>query len=136
MSAVAVGIDVSQWPVIGRERVLVQHNASHNRLAGKASDMAQEIAGAVRHTYSGVYLLSSLMTWTTDQLLAALYMAVAVMLIVALYHVILILVDVRKIMKRAERITSQVEQVAMKPLEMVDTGIEWVAAHLEGKRRK
>jgi len=62
-----------------------------------------------------------------------LYIVVAVMLIVVLYHVIFIVVDARKIAKRIENLTQEVEAVIMKPLSMADQVLEWVVAFFQEK---
>ena len=76
------------------------------------------------------------MTWSTEQIMIGLYIAVAVMLIVALYHVIFIVVDLRKVMRRVENVTKEVEAVIMKPLSMTDKAMEWLMGVIEEKRKK
>ena len=71
------------------------------------------------------------MTWSSLDILHGLYIAVAVMLIVVLYHIIFIVVDLRKTMRRIESITEEVETVIMKPLSMTDQAIEWVKGFIE-----
>ncbi len=65
-----------------------------------------------------------------------LYIAVAVMLIVVLYHVIFIVVDLRKIARRFNDVTEEVETVIMKPISMADQALEWVLKFLEEKSEK
>ena len=65
-----------------------------------------------------------------------LYIAVAVMLIVVLYHVIFIVVDARKIARRMESLTQEVEAVIMKPLSMADQLLEWMVAFFQEKAEK
>lgn len=139
VTAVAVGGQMAQRAVIRGEGVLVCGNEQERRFLRQIRDAGREIARRAGHTYSGVYLPSSRMTWTTDDILAALFIAVAVLLIVALYHIILIAVDARKIVKRVERMSAQVEQVAMKPLSMLDSAMDWLsgqAEHIGKKKRK
>lgn len=62
-----------------------------------------------------------------------LYTLVAVMLIVVLYHVLFIVVDLRKIVRRFEDITAQVEEVIMKPLSMADQAVQWVVEFIQEK---
>lgn len=73
---------------------------------------------------------------TMDQILSGLSVAVAVMLIVLLYHALFIAVDLRKIMRRAEDITKHVEDVIMKPLNMVDLILQWLIERIDHDRRK
>ena len=76
------------------------------------------------------------MTWSSLDILHGLYIAVAVMLIVVLYHIIFIVVDLRKTMRRIESITDEVETVIMKPLSMTDQAIEWVKGFIEEKSKQ
>lgn len=76
------------------------------------------------------------MTWSTEDIMVALYIAVAVMLIVALYHVIFIVVDLRKIMRRLNDVTEEVETVIMKPLSMTDQALEWLVNFFQEKAEK
>lgn len=75
------------------------------------------------------------MMWSTADIMTGLYIAVAVLLLVVLYHVIFIVVSLRKVMKRAENVTEQVETVILKPLAMTDQAMEWVSGFLEGKKK-
>ena len=70
-----------------------------------------------------------------DSLLQGLSVAVAVMLIVVLYHVLFIVVDLRKIVRRIEGITEELETVILKPLAMTDKAIDWVVHHLEHSKK-
>ncbi len=71
------------------------------------------------------------MMLTADDVLTALLILVAVMLVVVLYHVLFIVVDLRKIMKRVQGVSEQVEDVIMKPLVMTDKILEWVLEYVE-----
>ncbi len=55
-----------------------------------------------------------------------LYSVVGLMVMVVLYHLIIILVDVRKIVRRFEDMTEQVEMVLLKPLTIADQVFAWV----------
>lgn len=78
--------------------------------------------------------------WTGSDVLMALYIAVAIMLLIVLYHVLFIVVDARKILHRIERITREVESVLVKPLSVADKAFQWVIDYFEGgakhKRKK
>jgi len=69
-------------------------------------------------------------------LVAILYAVVGVMIIVVLYHVLFILVDLRKIARRFEDLTSQVEAVLLKPLSLADQGIQWVIDFVQAKAKQ
>jgi len=71
-----------------------------------------------------------------SDLLFGLQVAVAVMLLVVLYHVIFIVVDLRKILRRVEDITKELEDVLMKPLSMVDRILQWVIDMVESTQNK
>ena len=76
------------------------------------------------------------MTWTSGDFLHGLAIAIAVMIIIALYHVIFIVVDLRKISRRFEGITEELETVIMKPLSMTDKFLEWVNVMIDHKTKK
>lgn len=76
------------------------------------------------------------MTWSPEDIMMGLYIAVAVMLIIALYHVIFIVVDVRRIVRRFENVSEEVETVIMKPLSMTDQAMEWMINFFQEKSDK
>ncbi len=67
---------------------------------------------------------------TMEGLLAVLYALVAVMIIVVLYHVLFIVSDLRKITKRFEDTTAQIESVILKPLAIIDEAFSWMTHYL------
>lgn len=69
---------------------------------------------------------------TADDVLTAILILVAVMLVIVLYHVLFIVVDLRKVMRRVEDVSHQVEEIIMKPLTMTDKILEWVLEYIEG----
>ncbi len=73
---------------------------------------------------------------TTAQILIFLQILAYVLLIIVLYHVIFIVVRARSVLKRADRVSSQIEQVILKPISMADSLIEWLAGFLDEKRPK
>lgn len=76
------------------------------------------------------------MTWEPTDIMMGLYIAVAVMLIVVLYHVIFIVVDLRKISRRIENLSKEVETVLLKPLNMTDKALEWMVDFFQQKAEK
>ncbi len=78
----------------------------------------------------------SQITVTMEGLLAVLYAVVAVMIIVVLYHLLFIVVDLRKIMRRMEETTAQVEALILKPLAILDEAFQWVMDHLSHAKKK
>ena len=73
------------------------------------------------------------MSITSGDILTFLYIIVGVMLIVVLYHLLFIVVDLRKTMRRIEGITSQIEEVILKPLAIIDQTFEWILGRFEKK---
>lgn len=69
-------------------------------------------------------------------LTAVLYAIVAVMIIIVLYHLLFIMWDLRKMARRFEDLTSQVESVLLKPLSLADQGIQWVIEFIESKAKE
>lgn len=73
---------------------------------------------------------------TSTAALTYLWIAVAVFLLVILYQVLFIVVDLRKIMRRVEDISAEVEQIIMKPISMADHILKWVTEMIEEKQKK
>lgn len=70
--------------------------------------------------------------WTATDVLTILLIAGAVMLIVVLYHVLFIVVDLRKVLRRIESVSHQMEAVIVKPLSVADKAFQWVIEYFEG----
>ena len=75
-------------------------------------------------------------TITMNGLLSVLYTLVACMILIVLYHVLFIVVDLRKIARRFEDTTAQIESVIMKPLSIIDEAFGWVIEHLSHAKKK
>lgn len=73
---------------------------------------------------------------TPEDVLMYLWILVAVMLVVVLYHALFIVVDVRKITRRVDELTKQVENVIMKPINMADQILEWGLKQVEQHSKK
>lgn len=58
---------------------------------------------------------------------------VDVFLVFVLYNILFIVVDLRKITRRIEGITQELETVILKPLSLTDKAIEWISHSLEQK---
>lgn len=72
------------------------------------------------------------MEWTSADILTVLYIVVAVLLIIVLYHVLFIVVDLRRTVKRVESISQITESAVMKPLAMADRALDWALGALTG----
>lgn len=73
---------------------------------------------------------------TANDVLIGLEVAVFVMLIVVLYHALFIAVDLRKIVRRIEDITTQLEDVFMKPISLVEHVMEYAMELFEERGKK
>ena len=73
---------------------------------------------------------------TMNGLLSVLYALVAVMILVVLYHLLFIVVDLRKIMKRFEDTTAQVEALILKPISILDEAFQWVMDYMSQNAKK
>ncbi|MDP6527803.1 MAG: hypothetical protein QF858_02900 [Candidatus Pacebacteria bacterium] len=71
-----------------------------------------------------------------EQLLAGLQISVAILIIILLYHALFIAVDLRKILRRVDGLTSQIEEVIMKPISMADCIFQWVTDYIEEDNKK
>lgn len=76
------------------------------------------------------------MMWSPADIMMGLYIAVAVMLLIVLYHLVFIVVDLRKMTKRFNNLTEEVETVVMKPLSMADKGLEWAIQFFQERAEK
>ena len=63
-------------------------------------------------------------------------MLVAILLLLVLYQVLFIVVDLRKIMRRVERLSKEVESALKKPLSLIDEVFGCVLTHLTPGRKK
>lgn len=75
-------------------------------------------------------------TVSMQGVLSVLYALVAVMIIVVLYHMLFIVTDLRKIMRRFEDTTAQVEALILKPLAIIDEAFSWVVDHVQHVTKK
>lgn len=66
-------------------------------------------------------------------LLSGLYIVVGIMLAIVLYHILFIVVDLRKILRRIEGITAEVEGMIMKPIGLLDHLLQWVTEWVEAQ---
>ncbi|MFH1444326.1 MAG: hypothetical protein ABIG34_02970 [Candidatus Peregrinibacteria bacterium] len=73
---------------------------------------------------------------SASDLLLGMEFAIAILILIVLYHVIFIVVDLRKVMRRVEGITQELEDVLMKPLSMVDSILQWVLDTIEHSKKK
>ena len=75
-------------------------------------------------------------TVTMEGVLSVLYAFVAVLILIVLYHLLFIVVDLRKIMRRFEDTTAQVEAIILKPLSVIDEAFSWVVDHVQHSKKK
>ena len=71
-----------------------------------------------------------------SSIVAGLQIAVAVLVIILLYHLLFVAVDLRRILRRLEGITSEVEDVIMKPISMADSILQWITDYIEADQKK
>ena len=70
---------------------------------------------------------------TSADILDYLQITVAVLLVVVLYHFLFIAVDLRKVLRRIEVITKEVENLIMKPINVADHVLEGIVKYLESQ---
>ncbi|PIQ75986.1 hypothetical protein COU78_03425 [Candidatus Peregrinibacteria bacterium CG10_big_fil_rev_8_21_14_0_10_49_24] len=73
------------------------------------------------------------MVLTANDILIGLEIAVAIMIIIVLYHALFIAVDLRKVLRRVEEITSQLEEAFLKPISLVEHVMEYAIDLFEEK---
>ena len=68
---------------------------------------------------------------STADILLAIKFGTGVLLLLVLYHLLFVVVDLRKIIKRVDHVTREVEDVIMKPVSMADSIVMWLKQVLE-----
>jgi len=76
------------------------------------------------------------MQLTVPDVLVFLEVLTFLFLLLALYHLVFVLVGLRRIVKRVDTVTQQVEQVVLKPISMADATVDWVTHMLESAHKK
>jgi predicted Holliday junction resolvase-like endonuclease len=69
------------------------------------------------------------------QLYIGLQVAVAVLVIVLLYNLLFVAVDLRKILRRVDSVTRQLEDVIMRPISMADVIFNWIMEYIENDQK-
>lgn len=70
---------------------------------------------------------------TSMDVLTYLQITVAVLLVIVLYHVLFITVDLRKVLRRIETITNEVEGMIMKPINAADYILDGLMKYLDAQ---
>lgn len=60
---------------------------------------------------------------------------VSILIVIVLYNLLFVVVDLRKITRRIEKITEELETVILKPLSLTDKALRWATHMMEGKKR-
>ena len=68
---------------------------------------------------------------STADILLALKFGTGLLLVLVLYHLLFVVVDLRKIIRRVDHVTREVEDVIMKPVSMADSIVVWLKQVLE-----
>jgi len=76
------------------------------------------------------------MPLTTNDVLIFLEILALLLLVLVLFHLVFVALNLRRIVKRVNKVTTQLEEVILKPINMADATVEWVAAFLEGYTHK
>jgi len=73
---------------------------------------------------------------TAGDVLMFLYIFIGIMLVGVLYHLLFALVDLRKILRRIDQITQQVETFILKPIAIMDEVLTAIVALFDGKKKE
>lgn len=68
---------------------------------------------------------------TAEELLLGLQIAIAVVVLIILYHTLFIVVNLRKSTTRIENVTKNVEQTILEPIETAKQGIKLIQSFLQ-----
>lgn len=74
------------------------------------------------------------MQLTGPDILIALGILISLMLVVILYHVLFIVVDLRKIVRRFNDVSTEVETMILKPISVADQLLQWGVEYMNSKR--
>ena len=74
--------------------------------------------------------------FTVGQLLVGIQVLIAVMVVVVLYHMLFIVVDLRKILRRVDDITERVESIILKPIALADQVLQKIIELIESGTTK
>jgi hypothetical protein len=73
---------------------------------------------------------------TTADVMAFLYILVGIMLVVALYHLLFVLVDLRRALRKVNMIATQIEDFIIKPISIMDEVLSALLALFDGGKKK
>lgn len=73
---------------------------------------------------------------SAPDLLLGLQIVISVIVVVVLYHVLFIVVDLRKVLRRVDDITEQVEAIILKPISLADQILGKVMEMIEAGSKK
>jgi len=76
------------------------------------------------------------MQLSTDDIIILLEILSFGFLIILFFNLIFASVSLRRILKRADTVTKQVEQVVLKPISIADATVDWMTHLLEGSKKK
>ena len=72
---------------------------------------------------------------TSADVLTYLQITAVLMVVIVLYHLLFIAVDLRKILRRVQMITKEVEGLIMKPINVADHILEGIVKFLEEQQK-
>ena len=76
------------------------------------------------------------MQLSTDDIIILLEILAFVLLLIVLFNLVFVSVSMRRILKRADTVTKQVEQVVLKPISIADATVDWMSHFLEGSKKQ
>ena len=76
------------------------------------------------------------MPLTTDNILVLIQILTFGLGVIVLYHLVFVVVNVRKIVRRVDHVTKQAEDIILKPINMADVLVEWLVDLMEEQQKK
>jgi hypothetical protein len=73
---------------------------------------------------------------TSADVLTFLIILIGIMVVVVLYHMLFIVVDLRRILKKVDRVTTQVEEFILKPIAIMDQVVTALLDLFDGKKKQ
>ncbi len=77
-------------------------------------------------------MFNSSMQLTSGDILTLLIILAVILVIVILFNIIFVSVSLRRVARRADRISKEAEAIVIKPLQTADAAIDWIVSFLQG----
>lgn len=81
-------------------------------------------------------MFNSSMQLSSGDILTLLIILAVILVIVILFNIIFVTVSMRRVARRADTVSKEMEAIVIKPLQTADAAVEWVVSFLDGWREE